>query len=246
MNLKFEENVGEIIRVGGKCYQLIGRAGGVPTNVPGDVEDAFTTCDECDINPSPSQSVEVIPSPSPSSEVIPSPSPSPSPSPASSSCVNEDPEMLITITGASGIINWCGETWNLPAESGMQKTVCPSSWVISQFSISPGDRAARNEWVFNLNGTDSLFLRREYLTYTAITLYSIYNKIKGRNQLWRNAKYFTPAGNPFQTNVTPAGFTIINAVAPATFNNFMITDEYFGSVTVSGITYTWSKGLGWP
>jgi hypothetical protein len=38
----------------------------------------------------------------------------------------------------------------------------------------------------------------------------------------------------------------ISGVALATFNNYRITDAYFGSHIISGITYSWAKGERWP
>lgn len=40
------------------------------------------------------------------------------------------PEMLVTVTGTTGTINWCGETWNLPDDSGVEKSVCPDTYSI--------------------------------------------------------------------------------------------------------------------
>ena len=51
--------------------------------------------------------------------------------PAPSSCPGSDPEILVTVSGSSGTITWLGETWNLPTDSGVQKTVCPTSYALA-------------------------------------------------------------------------------------------------------------------
>ena len=48
--------------------------------------------------------------------------------PVPNPCVDE-PEMLLTVTGTTGQVTWCGETWNLPTDSGVEKSVCPTEYV---------------------------------------------------------------------------------------------------------------------
>lgn len=85
-----------------------------------------------------------------------------------------DPEMLLTVTGASGTINWCGQTWNLPADSGVEKSVCPTSYSKGRFTVVyptipiPGYKFwdAYHFWEYGIGGNSELWLR---LSYGAVT-----------------------------------------------------------------------------
>ena len=70
------------------------------------------------------------------------------------------PSMLVTVTGpvSGGTILWCGETWDLTnpgSESGIQKEVCPSGYlldapfsgVVSPYTVTGAVASARNSWV---------------------------------------------------------------------------------------------------
>lgn len=42
-------------------------------------------------------------------------------------CEPDGPEIKVTITTSnSGTYNWCGNTWNMPGDSGVTKTACPT------------------------------------------------------------------------------------------------------------------------
>ena len=44
------------------------------------------------------------------------------------------PLMDLRVSGASGTITWCGETWNLPADSGKCKKVCPTFYKFTKIN----------------------------------------------------------------------------------------------------------------
>ena len=177
-----------------------------------------------------------------------------------------DPEMLLTVTGSSGTVNWCGQTWNLPADSGVEKSVCPTVYEKGRYFTSLGgygsEYHAYHEWHHN----NSLRLEIRYW----IWLFS------GTNQWFRdgfqnNDHYIRlgVTGGPFIDRLGVEGTNqpkprpvfgsflptsahgqldmgVLSAGMPTqTYNNYGLTNQWFGSHTAGGITYAWSKGLGW-
>jgi len=82
-----------------------------------------------------------------------------------------DPEMLVTVSGATGTINWCGETWVLPGESGVEKSVCPETYTLDKGFTAPQYEVfwGWHEWVaYENDGAvvgDSLRLARWYVVF---------------------------------------------------------------------------------
>ena len=148
-----------------------------------------------------------------------------------------DPEMLLTVTGSSGTVTWCGQTWNLPADSGVQKSVCPTVYVDS----STG-RFRYIRWVY---GGSSLFLRRLFDTLAGYGDEKI--EIQPNTAVWRDYLRMNTVSTWSIVNVTlgviyprTSGMSI-----PSTSNIFPMVDYMFGSYTNAGITYAWAKGQGW-
>jgi len=65
------------------------------------------------------------------------------------------PLMVLTITGLTGDVTWCGETWSLPSESGVTKTVAATDYdkskaVVTDNSPSYGvqrkSKAYKHSW----------------------------------------------------------------------------------------------------
>ena len=179
----------------------------------------------------------------------PSPSPSPSPPPLVNPC-DPDPEILCTVTGASGTINWVGETWNLPADSGIEKSVCPTLYArsISTYASGFSTKYFENYWY-----KAGLSLRREGATRTigSCTLVSANSNVLkisptpiGLKQDRRAWVFGQPCTGP--TPIT--NFSTLNLILtvgnPRSYD-YLLTDAFFGSYVSSGITYTWAKGLGW-
>ena len=175
--------------------------------------------------------------------------------------------MLITVTGASGTINWCGETWVLPGDSGVEKSVCPTTYLKTKYYTTSGPTAIDGVWrgdhLWYHNATTGIDLRlhRRYqcfrMTYGSPTYYK---RTYGPEQIKLGAlgsdylsHYFYPAApgprpiaanGVYQFNSVLGLLKTTNAVEP-TYSGYDITNNYFGSYATGGITYSWSKGLGW-
>jgi hypothetical protein len=177
-----------------------------------------------------------------------------------------DPEMLVTVTGGAGTINWVGETWNLPADSGVQKSVCPTSYTNGQTSTIQGaykSITAEHQWVYG--GGTGLILARVFfggvLVANSLTncsnnsfINKIFNYAVGFGQGNDTVRRLTSnAGTPcpqvtnggiFQSYFFLGFITANNPPAP-TWSSYSIPNSFFGNHTVSGINYAWAKGLGW-
>jgi len=142
-----------------------------------------------------------------------------------------NPEMLLTVSGSSGTINWCGETWNLPGDSGVQKSVCPTDYTKSV----PTPSSVSHRWVYSKSGSTGLSLRRKFtgVGFNGIDLYPV-----------ASYAHFETAfsGTYYYANPT----TWYPGLGPIpTTNDFYLGNAFFTSITVSGVTYTWQKGAGW-
>jgi hypothetical protein len=169
--------------------------------------------------------------------------------------------MLVTVTGGAGTINWVGETWNLPADSGVQKSVCPTGYskFRSTYLVAPTTKIYRALHRWNYAGATGLSVGRQYVA-SYITTAGLWalppgagcsNRVQLTNtqtdeKSWygTQATRFSIAGFP-NSNVVNSDINLILGVASPTYNNYDITNDFFGSHTISGITYTWEKGVGW-
>lgn len=167
-----------------------------------------------------------------------------------------DPEMLVTVTGASGTINWCGQTWNLPADSGVTKTVCPTGYLQTKYyqgapPASYPNWVAFHSWFY---GT-SLQLSRAVKTSNRVGGYKRDAGNNGNNLRFKSTRDLFVFGGPYATarpapitytNTYYSSLSIISGVNPPQYTDYLITDDFFGSHTIGGVTYTWAKGNGWP
>lgn len=159
--------------------------------------------------------------------------------------------MVVSVTGASGTIDWLGKTWNLPADSGLPQEVCPTQYYNEQWSGSTYFQGG-NGWNLTASlGQAALRIKRVYGNFPSV-VYQL-NQINvrdinngGINTYDRN--FFATYPGPVTTHYTQNAFGLVNSVPPAlpTFSEYQITDEFFGSYTIGGITYSWSKGTNWP
>ena len=178
-----------------------------------------------------------------------------------------DPEMLLTVTGASGTINWCGQTWNLPGDSGVEKSVCPTtytkepsgtygfshnsyfkkhSWAYANPAWDPSlslNRRLNMRWNATGDGTPRWTQNNNVLKFDPKTGAS-YQRDHRKQTLWTSGTFFSPTKAP-NTQTLYSDLSLILGVAFATLNNYTLTDEYFGSYNDGGIVYSWAKGLGW-
>jgi hypothetical protein len=255
-----------VIKVNGVCYEFVEDSTLAPDTIA--IDGTFDTCEECEASPSPSPVPSVSPSPSPVPSVspspspvpsvspspspVPSPSPSPSPSAPAALCVGTNcaggtqGSMQLKVYGTSGTIDWCGEQWVLPGDSGDPRCVCPPNWD-QQKGGPTTSQYAYHRWSYNASAYNRLRLLRR----VNLNTFQDY----GVNQLALGvAGYGSFSFSDFvtfQTQVT--GFTsiLLGFIAPPTpaaptISDYQITDEFFGQYThANGITYEWQKGDNW-
>lgn len=176
-----------------------------------------------------------------------------------------DPSMLITVTGGvTSTITWCGETWNLPGDSGVQKEVCPTFYVINHYYnifVQAGEGTYVADEIWRQAGLE---LSRGVLANWTTS----FNIINGDNQ--RNELQLSPSGTlgfnkrdislvdvrlgtwptPNIASVSPnlATFSlglISGEALPRYDGVYRLVGTFFNSYTLSGVTYIWEKGDGW-
>jgi len=165
----------------------------------------------------------------------------------------EEPSILLTVTGASGTINWCGETWNLPDDSGVEKSVCPTGYGKDQVILTGYSMTydAANIWTYN----NSLYMRRWFKQIKGWgTVTNLRHKVKMNSTGtvgatdYRWIKKYTGAATSTISSTLTLGVLSGGSAMP-TWSNYTITDAFFGSYTTgvapNDITYTWAKDKGW-
>lgn len=173
--------------------------------------------------------------------------------PVPSTCANDYPEVVLTVTGTTGTITWCGETWVLPGDSGVQKTVCPTTfWKQQEYQI---DKDVRVQHIWKKAG--QLSMSRQYnLSYSSGSGWwaskdTCFNKVKFKGSvtdsvLWSwYSSNFPLVGGPL-TEYQYIYLSLISNEATVTYNNYLITNAFFGSYVDGTTTYTWERGNGWP
>jgi hypothetical protein len=160
------------------------------------------------------------------------------------------PQMLMTVTGAGpGTVNWCGEAWVLPGESGVEKAICPTQY----FGPNPFPFNYRHRW----RHSNGIFLRRfnsGYLSGTVPVVFSAFNNLtvypSGTVTSFYNVSYNgTWNGNPYTTSQLGG---LISAVPKPTLNPFkwyltdtsavpILTNTYVST----NATFSWRKGAYW-
>lgn len=167
------------------------------------------------------------------------------------------PEMLVTVTGSSGTINWCGETWNLPDDSGVEKSVCPTDYYLDKITGTDNGYsaiAAQERWT-----NTGLGMTREYnFVFVGSNWYRVVFGAFGNNKnqltvkgygdtiLFKNSFAGQPSV-PVPPTYTSTGTPQLNLIVgvSAASATYRLTDAYFGSYTTGGVTYSWAKGQGW-
>jgi len=149
-----------------------------------------------------------------------------------------NPEMLLTVSGSSGTINWCGETWNLPGDSGVQKSVCPTDYKPAGVTTTyESVDLYSHHWYYN----SSLKLLRRVGIYNGTLTFN------GKNSLVINSvnDYFGFFYNTLNSSSVNLGVFTSGKPASPTYSDDAINSDFFQSYTTGGVTYTWQKGAGW-
>lgn len=182
-----------------------------------------------------------------------------------SECANNEPELLVTVTTTTTItVVWLGETWNMPADSGQQRVICPATWVRKKAAFGPGDsiRSGVNQW--QKSGLD---LSRVYTYQPPDYIFRFYKSYAVEDIRLRPSWAFTTTyggsntanngdfrdliqwreGVITSTFANDLGLLTDNPIFP-TYNNYLLDGRYFGSYfdSVDSITYQWEQGNGWP
>lgn len=182
---------------------------------------------------------------------------SPAPKVLRGDCVScaggTEPSIILSVTGtATEIVYWCGKSWSLPAESGIRKEVCPTSWTYSWYTSYYAYSASGSQrWKFTNAGFGSLSLRR----YATQTYFGGYKKL---NQIYHvrrtNSDFSLVAIDKNFAQYPGSGSQIFvmgvlsaySPPLPAPFGYYHLVDEFFGSFNSSGKIFTWERGKDWP
>jgi len=192
--------------------------------------------------------------------------------PTPSSCSDEDPEMLITVTGGTGTITWCGESWT-EGQRGETRTICPTHYLKGKTTDLTNTeyywKQALHRWYHRPGAVLSLILRRSYNVYqerppsTTFTGTFGHGAISGgSSHMFENAVTFEdlirrrdrtrfygskptlPAAFNTDTSYKDSQIGIMTVGQPY-YTDYDISDDMFGSYLTGGVTYTWARGNGW-
>jgi hypothetical protein len=143
--------------------------------------------------------------------------------------------MQLTVTGASGTVNWAGETWNLPADSGVVKCVCPSVYTLDTTGPTTSEY-----WTFAGPVSQRLSMRRQF---RSTSIQNLYQHVAVRS--YRSSfTAFTYATYPYTTPAFSAATPTPNPALGQT-GGAGIPDKYFLTFTQGGITYKVERGINW-
>ncbi|MHA2033501.1 MAG: hypothetical protein ACW99Q_29375, partial [Candidatus Kariarchaeaceae archaeon] len=236
-------SVGDFIKLDGNCFEIVNEFEEISENPvlcsttvilePTQVEGPFIDCDACD-NSSSSGSDSSL-SESSSSE------PAAGPPPAIN-CSGE-PDIILSVTGHTSTIDWFNLSWTT-GEQGTQKRICPDTYVQNQNTFLG---SGQNRWVV-ASGGSNLTLVREIVTFPGSSWVNKLRIVRANAPTVSSQDY---RGNfEFGPNYTGANeikdLGFISLVAKATISDYIIQDEYFGSIDVGGVTFKWERGDNWP
>jgi len=172
-------------------------------------------------------------------------------------CPNGWPSMLVSVVGASGTINWCNETWNLPADSGTEYCVCPTDYIFTQGVAGGNSYYAQHRWRYNFD----LRMERRYNAtvsgtqwfaywYTNFNNLTLFGTVTPTGQRDSIQFYKNGAGRPNTAgwSLSSIYYSTLGKVTGlgVSYSDFSLIGAFFGSHTVGGITYTWKKANDWP
>jgi len=192
----------------------------------------------------------------------------------SGGCGINFPSIILNVTGSSESVTWCGETWDLPSDSGKDKEVCPAFgdfYRQSKTVTTGGTKTFFQHW-WNHAGTvgglrivrngGTTFAPHDHSNQVVIAP-SITTSAGGANfyaysfARWNpygvtgaptNTTHYTRLGFSWTATNNDTTFAGAAAMDQPVKAEYLIKDELFGSVTepVHGITFSWSRGSNWP
>jgi len=245
-------DLGDVIKVGSDCYERMELTAGDP-----DITDAaaYSTCDECaDGSATPSDAPSSAPSSAAPSSAASSGEESSS-DPCESVNCSGDPSMKISVSnmGATEMISWCGETWNLPDENGMTKCVC-GAYGLNQDPGTPmlPHPSLLHQWAAGAPGTSLDLYRRFFQSIDTLQFYpSQYDVYRQRQHLRVHGDDDVQWGSVYYgaqyTTILANDIGKITGEGKPTVNDYGFGAAWFGSHTDGGgVTYSWEKGNDWP
>ena len=162
-----------------------------------------------------------------------------------------DPTLNLIVTGAwTGAVYWCGHTWNLPGDSGANKVGVPSEYLYGQYTHGTYT-TKMHRWRHTTGANGSWFdlYRRIFRDGQTYRHYLDVQAVASGGQGLRQSATKNTSGTYLSPTPPIAGYP---KVPSASFNKhtYAMTAEWFGSYTrnIGGhnVTFTWSKGAGWP
>jgi hypothetical protein len=163
--------------------------------------------------------------------------------------------MVLTVSGASGTINWCGETWNLPADSGDPRCVCPDSYTLTTRTTTglASEGLWEEEWRKSTTSLSyyALKLRRWVQNYSVPPIQNVGNNqidifIGGYNRSTYSYNWQNMTGSTQTAGGGFAGIMIGGVPEHGNPGTVRLENRFFTSKVISGITYEWEKGINWP
>jgi len=136
--------------------------------------------------------------------------------------------MVLSISGTTGTIVWCGKTWNLPSDSGKKQEVCPTYY-----------NSAKDGKTWNCNSINRQLVMAAVYDDPAFVGNRL---IIGTGNGWYNSSHGT---GWYGTNVTNLNSIIKYSPYPATYYPDLASGVNENTVILGSITYTWSKGTNW-
>ena len=157
-----------------------------------------------------------------------------------------DPSMGLTVTGTTGTINWCGETWILPGESGVLKCVCPDGYIDNRIAMPSA--ISQHTWYKGTAAT-GLRLGRTFSTFDTPTYSTAYRGrvvARGETSIYNYIHQTALGTSPSATNTIKTTNTLF-AGQPVEAKGkgarpMEIPDTFFFEYTSAGVTFKWERG----
>ena len=159
-------------------------------------------------------------------------------------------------TRRTNVITWAGETWVVPAQSGVEIEVCPTSYKKNRTQNKPNpttyDLTATHYWRNSL-----LLLKRGYYnsylatpgTFITCIQNAAVHYLRVATGKTDSIKWFGNCQGNMGTK--GSGFSNVGKIttaspAAALYTNYLLTANWFGTFNAFGLTYSWNKGSDWP
>lgn len=176
----------------------------------------------------------------------------------------------LTVSGTSGNVTWGFITWKLPDDSGVTREVCPSTGTTihteetSTFKTTFSNVYYFSSWArkwasqhWTVSGLTmhrgySYYIRYEKLSspsFSSVSTWTIgYGSHNLRVKSLSDHVTFWSTGGLWNSFTLASDLgVLVNPVNPGhpTYNDYLITADWFSQVDIDGITYKWEQANGW-